>query len=318
MNPSHQCAVCEASIDQPAPQTNSEPKYRFCSEFACQSVAKRQSQLSPESFRQLIANEAKIAAERKQFIKEAAEKREVEQALETAEDRKVWQAIIAERPELEESNCDLIAIPNGEKRIAPVEPDRIAQFRAYAQELIEKASQFDSFDAIPKNLLRRNRVQETKERLEPNPSLTVISNQLCAQCRGGCCASGGDHAHLCIGTMRQFMDQHPDKSQTEILETYLSYIPEIGVFESCILQSETGCSLPRELRSDVCNGYFCEPLVEWQEKSRDLGERTVVSIQRKHHDWWAGYKDGESNEIVEVTLIKHNGSESIPPPETES
>jgi hypothetical protein len=40
-------------------------------------------------------------------------------------------------------------------------------------------------------------------------------------------------------------------------------VPERSVEHSCIYHGEHGCALPRELRSHICNSYYCQPMQEW-------------------------------------------------------
>jgi hypothetical protein len=42
-----------------------------------------------------------------------------------------------------------------------------------------------------------------------------------------------------------------------VLRLYVERVPEVGYEGSCIFHGKQGCTLDRELRSDVCNSYFC-------------------------------------------------------------
>lgn len=94
------------------------------------------------------------------------------------------------------------------------------------------------------------------------PSPQALS-AACATCRGFCCREGGDHAFLDAGTLQRLRVQQPALTPHDCLELYLAALPERSVVGSCVYHGVQGCALPRELRSDICNDYFCEPLREW-------------------------------------------------------
>jgi hypothetical protein len=91
---------------------------------------------------------------------------------------------------------------------------------------------------------------------------TPLVRAACAACRGGCCESGADHAYLYPDHFRRLLRKHPGKSKEEFLREYLSRLPAASTQGSCIYHSEAGCTLPRELRSNLCNTFRCGDLEE--------------------------------------------------------
>jgi hypothetical protein len=60
------------------------------------------------------------------------------------------------------------------------------------------------------------------------------------------------------------MEQHPGQRPREVLEAYLSRVGNKTFEGSCIFHQPGGCSLPREMRSDTCDRYFCSGLAGYR------------------------------------------------------
>jgi hypothetical protein len=101
----------------------------------------------------------------------------------------------------------------------------------------------------------------------------------CASCRGHCCRSGGDSAYIDASTVRRVRSQMPDLSSSELVALYMDAVPARSVERSCIYHGEHGCALARELRSDICNRYFCQPMREWLGRAAaTAGQLTAVVV----------------------------------------
>jgi hypothetical protein len=118
------------------------------------------------------------------------------------------------------------------------------------------------------------------ERLAPNlppssaPPLSSRDAQVdallaatCAACRGACCHGGGpNHAYLREDAMLAYMQRFPDATDDDILAHYLSYVPERTLTGGCVYQRADGCTLPRNLRADICNRYLCPGLLSLRDR----------------------------------------------------
>ncbi|MCA9139178.1 MAG: hypothetical protein KDB00_20535 [Planctomycetales bacterium] len=91
--------------------------------------------------------------------------------------------------------------------------------------------------------------------------LAILGNG-CALCRGHCCPQGSGHAFIHVDTIVKYMESNPGKRPRDVLQDYLSRIGSRTYEDSCVYHCEKGCSLPREMRSKVCNGYLCKGLSE--------------------------------------------------------
>jgi len=79
----------------------------------------------------------------------------------------------------------------------------------------------------------------------------------CAACRGQCCQLGGNHAFNEVNTMMLYLERFPTHDDETIVSRYLSYLAPRTLSRGCVYQEAGGCSLPRDLRSDVCNRFYC-------------------------------------------------------------
>jgi hypothetical protein len=101
------------------------------------------------------------------------------------------------------------------------------------------------------------------------PAVQAVLGRACTQCQGRCCARGGDHAYLTLSTVSRYLKAHPKLRPRDVLAAYLASVGDKTFENSCIFHQPGGCSLPRAMRSDTCNDYFCEGLKEFQRNHRN-------------------------------------------------
>jgi predicted nucleic acid-binding Zn ribbon protein len=97
----------------------------------------------------------------------------------------------------------------------------------------------------------------------PAASTEAALQAACTNCRGVCCANGNDHAYLTPETLHRVRAANPGLSDDQIVALYLSHVGPRGYAGSCIFHQSTGCALPRAMRSDTCNSFFCSPMREF-------------------------------------------------------
>jgi hypothetical protein len=95
----------------------------------------------------------------------------------------------------------------------------------------------------------------------------------CATCRGSCCQVGADHAFIDVTTLRAQRRREPGVSPAVLLRRYWKRIPDRSYRHSCIFHTDTGCALPRSMRSSICNGHLCRDLQRALESTPDLASR---------------------------------------------
>lgn len=149
-------------------------------------------------------------------------------------------------------------IPRFDGRVTPLPRRRLHAHREHLRTVIERA-----LEPLPPPAPDAPPPPDTTP--EPmTPELTALMGQACGQCRGQCCTSGGDRAYLSADTMRRFMGDHPELTPDAVLDAYLARVPAHCYRHSCVYHRPGGCNLPREMRSDVCNRFYCGGLSEFR------------------------------------------------------
>lgn len=125
----------------------------------------------------------------------------------------------------------------------------------------------------------------------------TVSGKACGGCRGYCCVAGGDHAWLTARTIRRYRREHPAAGPGEILAAYLALLGPRTYKGSCVYHGSNGCRLPREMRSDTCNRYFCPELRVFRARVPPAGPVRAFFV-------WPEPGDGLSGAFVDATTIR--------------
>lgn len=89
----------------------------------------------------------------------------------------------------------------------------------------------------------------------------------CRACKGKCCETGGAHAYQTVDDLRRVLAARPEAGEGEIVALYLSHLPDRTVRGSCVFHGRRGCGLPRDLRSEMCNRWLCQPLLAYRDRA---------------------------------------------------
>jgi hypothetical protein len=146
-------------------------------------------------------------------------------------------------------------IPRFTERMARLPAGRRRIFRERLREVVDDAFAPDARDTPPSQ----------PPPPEPGAEEAAVLGAACARCRGYCCRNGGTHAYLSMATVRRYRAAHPEQGPAEVLAAYLARLPRRTVRGSCVFHGARGCTLPREMRSDVCNRFFCEGLRDFRD-----------------------------------------------------
>lgn len=84
----------------------------------------------------------------------------------------------------------------------------------------------------------------------------------CATCRGECCIGGTDHAHLDVDSLARVRAAHGWESDEDVMDAYLAHVPKVHYKHSCVFHGVRGCTLPRDMRADICNRHLCGALAQ--------------------------------------------------------
>ncbi len=154
-----------------------------------------------------------------------------------------------------------VITPSNDQRLTALSKDRVTAFSqhlsaVFSAVLDDNDTASEPVDTAPVT---------TGQRADP------LFNKACAHCRGHCCQHGNAaQAFLSKETIRDRLAQLGVDHHGELLDRYLGLIPDYSFENSCIYHAADGCALSRELRSDVCNGFYCGHL-------RDIDHERVSS-----------------------------------------
>jgi len=115
----------------------------------------------------------------------------------------------------------------------------------------------------------------------------------------------GSAVHIALSALRRRrFRQHLQRTikQALALASYLDWVPEESMQGSCIYHTDKGCALPRPLRSDICNAYFCDAVREYQGRFIHAPKEQLFII-RRDHDNWNRFDKPEGNTVVDTQLL---------------
>lgn len=126
----------------------------------------------------------------------------------------------------------------------------------------------------------------------------------CGTCGGACCTAGGTHAFLKAASLvrvrRELSSEGmPALSAAEIEARYLDALPTVHYHDSCVFHGSAGCTLPRTLRSNLCNRYLCGGLTQLTRTTAAHGE---------HAAFVAAVDDGR---LLRLALVTPAGAQPI-------
>jgi hypothetical protein len=196
-----------------------------------------------------------------------------------------------------------LVLPSGPRIQAKLSRRRRKRYRERLQATIAKA-------LLPPVESEETTPQALAGPPEPLPAPdSALPDRLCACCGGGCCTLGGDHAYLTVPTLRRFMAQHPELNPEQVLAAYLARLPRYGQFGSCIHHTARGCSLSRDMRSDICNQYVCEERGQIEQALQQQQNIKTILVVRRKLDNWTRAAPGLDNRIVALATITEAGVE---------
>ncbi len=162
-------------------------------------------------------------------------------------------------PQEEWTSWPVAVVPKFRARASRLPKSKRAAFAAHLEAQVRGArARFDAGERLAPHELTESAPAPSARAAEVNALLGAT----CGACRGACCRGGGaNHAYLREHAMLAYMQRFPDTSDDDIVEEYLSHVPERTLSGGCVYQRADGCTLPRDLRADICNRYFCPGLL---------------------------------------------------------
>lgn len=159
----------------------------------------------------------------------------------------------------EPKSFHLAVIPAAVHRIARLPAQRRREFRDHLQSLIDRAAALPAPTVVDQEpAIESISAQDAR--------LQAASGNACACCQGSCCRGGAyTYAYLDVETLQRYRAAHPEQQPRKVLATYMRYIGDETCEGSCVYHQADGCSLPREMRANICNEFYCGGLREFRE-----------------------------------------------------
>jgi hypothetical protein len=243
---------------------------------------------------QLATRAERAAHQHKQAERKAREARE-----NTAIVRRTLQA----KPELSEQDFDVVVIPSGYANTSELPDERIQHYAEHLRRVTRAADDIPDKSSARTNREMHELFQKSEARFAAEPGLRDITGRICGMCKGGCCAAGGNAAYITSATIKREKERQPELSDEGIVQAYLSRLSSQTITNTCINQTASGCALPPEMRSDTCNGFYCDTLSDWHDRPRDERANTVLAIRRS--GTYAQRSDlTQPHQVEEVALVK--------------
>ena len=151
----------------------------------------------------------------------------------------------------------VIVVPANTRDVEPLPPDVRLAFldRLAALLAAEYATPLHEADSA---------MHEPSDHSADDAAVVAVLGHACAICRGSCCHAGGDHAFLRGEHLTRLRRAHANHSPQSLLAEYAARLPLQHYRGSCVYHTTSGCALPRSLRADLCNRYFCGSLTQLQ------------------------------------------------------
>jgi hypothetical protein len=289
--PEVRCVVCDAVVARTYPLSNQpDIPYPTCMAVACRMVVSRHGEMGEAGFRHYLQMQARHTQHRAMVARDAA----LRKAAELEENAAAFSTLRASLPAVMEPPPLQLLLPTGPVHACRMTKQRRERYRAHLREIIAEAIHLAPMAAVAT--------------AGPASAPSNLAGNLCAMCGGGCCSRGGEKAYLSGQTMRRVMEAQPGVSGDDILEAYMARVPVHARTGSCINHTAHGCSLPKEMRSDVCNRFSCESLARLQAAQRGPEAVQAVLIVRRMQDHWRRNEVGVDNQINALVVLRASGA----------
>jgi hypothetical protein len=301
-----ECEVCGNALTYPEALQIKNENYIVCRSFDCRRIIRQKESMPSHMFNSHVKFQNKLVKDNRD--RQAQLNLRIEQVFrkQRLEHDEILQSVLQENNELSKNDIQHVVIPKGLAKVSAPNQEHIDAYNQHLNTIINEAGNYASAHEVilEPHSLAREKLVKVENKFRENPASREISDQLCGMCKGGCCISGNQHAYLSTITIRRLMDNDPALTQQQVLELYQSHISTQTIEGSCINHTSNGCALPRELRSDICNAFYCDPLKTYQNNlDTNKNNHRLLVIQRA--STYSSWIDPDiQNEIIDYTLIK--------------
>lgn len=266
----------------------------------------------PQFRAHLAYHSASIIKRAEDAAKEEA-RLEVQKNQEAEENLTAYQVLLLKNNISNTDALPMMVIPSCSLSLSALPAERTKKFAETLHKLAFQALSAD-FQPSEEDNTNQQKCAANNQLIEQSKSLSEINCQVCTLCKGGCCTQGADHAYLTAATLQRFIQSDSEfklkheLQATEVVQRYVERIPQRSLENSCLFQTDTGCSLTREMRSDTCNGYLCDELKAYNLRFTNQAHTPAplegaVVISRALDNWQKRNHSG-NNPIIQSVIIK--------------
>jgi hypothetical protein len=160
----------------------------------------------------------------------------------------------------------LAVLPSNDRPIIPLSAERRRTFRAHVVEIVSAALRPVTMESVEDKVPAEDARED------------AMLGMACATCRGYCCRGGGVHAYLDESTMRRYVRRHPHLVAEDVVEAFLGKLPQRSYRYSCVYHGRFRCTLPRDMRSDICNAFLCNGLGTFRSQLTESGHERAFAV----------------------------------------
>lgn len=148
-------------------------------------------------------------------------------------------------------------VPYLDSVLMPQDAEVTRTLHEFLSRLVQRV--FEEIDSCQDDLASLSEPKESEIEETIPAEFSSALEQTCRLCRGWCCKFGAiNNAFITADVIRRLRQTFPELSAAEMVDHYVGRIPQTHFAGSCIFHSQTGCTLDRQSRSDVCNQFLCD------------------------------------------------------------
>ncbi len=152
-----------------------------------------------------------------------------------------------------------VIVPRSDRKLVPMQLARVEKLREHLQTLVGRM---------------RHNEPASVARPGPEGFAARVAAAACSLCKGWCCKNGADDGFLDESTLARARLGMTDDA---IVQMYVGRVPDTSYDGSCVFHGERGCTLTRDMRSNVCNTYFCGALHGFIQSDEPPGPTVVIA-----------------------------------------
>ena len=292
------CVVCQ----QPVPFLSSSDSEPVCLRAECKQVMAKKPYMSKQSFEMLLKLRSDQIKRTVEYVTVTRKKIKEKKKTEQKENLVCWKGVVRQENNFDPKRYPYTVVPNNNRELGELSGIRKEIYHTHISEVIREVV---SGNHDPEELKDADAGQASFDPGRPYPFEAALHIKACTICKGGCCSVGGNHAFLKPATIFRYMEHHPDETPAQVLDAYMSFLPETSYLDSCVNHTRSGCSLPRSMRSHVCNRFFCDGMIRICEMfEQEPFPQGIIFIQRAR-GFWSKDDINFDNPIVAHELVTH-------------